>query len=78
VGGDDSAGVDGLADAMERGEVDLLILAGRFVDHAVTDRLLPACNQAEIAWVMVRDGFGIGQVAQAMERYLGGFDEQPG
>lgn len=74
VGGDDRAGVEEVAGALEQGEVELLILAGRFVDHAVTDRLLPACNQAEVAWVMVRDGLGVGHIAQAMERYLGGGD----
>lgn len=75
VAGDDQSAVDAVAERLERGEVDLLILAGRFLDHGVTDRLLPACNQAEVAWVMVREGVGVGQIAEAMERYLGGWDD---
>ena len=63
--------VQSLAERIAGGGVGLAILLGRFVSHKVTDILLPACNQAQVDWVMVRHGYGINQIRLAIERYLG-------
>ena len=63
--------VQSLAERIENGAVGFVILLGRFINHKVTDLLLPACNASDTDWVMVRQGYGINQIKQAIERYLG-------
>lgn len=63
--------VQSLAERITHGAVEFVILLGRFINHKVTDILLPACNNSEADWVMVRQGYGINQIKLAIERYLG-------
>ncbi len=68
--------VQSLAERIKGRAVEFVILLGRFINHKVTDIVLPACNASEIDWVMVRQGYGINQIKQAIERYLGDRGEQ--
>jgi len=70
VGGYDVRAVQSLAERIRTGRVNFVILLGRFINHKVTDILLPACNASTVSWVMVRQGFGINQIKLAIERYL--------
>lgn len=63
--------VQRLAERIRSGAVEFVLLLGRFINHKVTDILLPACNDSEVDWVMVRQGYGISQIRLAVERYLG-------
>lgn len=71
VNGYEIRAVQTLAERIGNGSVQFVILLGRFINHKVTDILLPACNGSEVDWVMVRQGYGINQIKMAIERYLG-------
>ncbi|MEZ4432952.1 MAG: hypothetical protein R3F65_11100 [bacterium] len=71
ITGTELRAVQSLAERIAGGGVELVILLGRFLNHKVTDILLPACNQAQVDWVMVRQGYGVSQIRLAIERYLG-------
>lgn len=70
VGGYDIRGIQSLAERIQGGSVDMVLMLARFISHKVTDILLPACRSAQVDWVMVRQGYGINQLRFAVERYL--------
>ena len=71
VNGYEVRAVQSLAERIQSGAVQFVILLGRFINHKVTDILMPACNESKVDWVMVRQGYGINQIKLAIERYLG-------
>lgn len=71
VNGYEVRAVQSLAERIQSGAVQFVILLGRFINHKVTDILMPACNDSKVDWVMVRQGYGINQIKLAIERYLG-------
>lgn len=77
INGYEIRAVQSLAERIRSGGVEFVILLGRFINHKTTDVLLPACHDSEADWVLVRQGYGISQIRQAIERYLGaeGADE---
>jgi len=68
---DHSRKLQALRDAIESGRYDLVIVLRRFIGHDVDRIVLPACKAADVAWASVDHGYGITQVRQALERYLG-------
>lgn len=74
MSGRDIRQVQSLAERVASGRVGFVILLARFISHKVTDILVPALKSAEIDWVVVRQGYGLQQISQAIERYLGDKD----
>lgn len=70
LSGYDIRQVQSLAERIASGRVGFVILLARFISHKVTDILVPVLKQSEIDWVMVRQGYGLQQISQAIERYL--------
>lgn len=70
ISGHDIRQVQSLAERIAGGRMGFVILLARFISHKVTDILVPALKQSEIDWVMVRQGYGLQQISQAIERYL--------
>lgn len=70
ISGYDIRQVQSLAERIASGRVGFVILLARFISHKVTDILVPVLKQSEIDWVMVRQGYGLLQISQAIERYL--------
>lgn len=62
--------VQSLAERISSGRVGFVILLARFISHKVTDILVPALKASDIDWVVVRQGYGLQQISQAIERYL--------
>lgn len=62
--------VQSLAERIASGRVGFVILLARFISHKVTDILVPTLKASEIDWVVVRQGYGLQQISQAIERYL--------
>ena len=60
-----------LADRISAGKISFVLLLSRFINHKITDIVLPACNKANVEWVMVRQGYGLSQIKMAVERFLG-------
>ena len=71
ISGYEVRSVQSLAERIANGKVEFVLLLGRFINHKITDVLLPACNASGVDWVMVRQGYGINQIRMAIERYLG-------
>ncbi|MGK0358079.1 MAG: hypothetical protein ACI9U2_000362 [Bradymonadia bacterium] len=62
--------VQSLAERITSGRVGFVILLARFISHKVTDILIPTLKASGIDWVVVRQGYGLQQISQAIERYL--------
>ena len=62
--------LDSLEQRVRNHGVDLVIVIKTLVGHNVTDRLRPACEQAEIPFVLVDKGYGPSQVADGLRRVL--------
>lgn len=70
ISGYDVRAVQHLAESIQNGGVEFVLLLARFISHKVTDILLPVCKASKVDWVMVRQGYGINQLRFAVERYL--------
>lgn len=70
IDGGDTRTIQSLAERISNKTVDLVVLLARFINHKVTDIVLPACRATETDWVMVRKGYGLSQIRVAVERYL--------
>lgn len=66
----DIRGVQRLAERVHGGGIDVVLLLARFISHKATDVLVPALREANIPWAMVRRGYGVVAIQQALERYL--------
>ncbi len=62
--------IQAVADRVNAGTVNLVILLRRFIGHDVDRIILPACRSAGIAWVSVDRGYGISQIRSAMDRFI--------
>ena len=60
-----------LADRIHGGSPDLVILLARFISHKVTDILMPALRDGQVAWASVERGYGVTAIQRALERYRG-------
>ncbi len=66
----DVRAVQQLGQRVEGGSVEFVVLLGRYINHKITDILLPCCRAARVDWVIVKQGYGINQVRLAIERYV--------
>lgn len=72
VGTEKARNLQALADALESGSHDLVIVLRRFIGHEVDRTVLPACRSAGVRWVSVERGYGVSQIRLAIERFLAG------
>ena len=61
------------AQRVQSGSVDL-VLVNKFVPHRVTEPIVSAARQAAVPYVIVRRGYGVGAVREAIDRAFDGCD----
>ena len=64
--------VDALAARIRALSVEFVVLLRDFVSHSVSDAVVSSCKEANVPYVVVDAGYGVGQVRLAIERYLQG------
>jgi hypothetical protein len=70
VSTDHSRNFQSVANRIQSGGCDLVILLRRFIGHDVDRIVLPACRSSEVPWVSVDRGYGVSQIRVAMDRFL--------
>ena len=59
---------EAVAERIEQGSVDVVILLLRFIQHSHTDVLVPACKGTGVPLVQVKTGYGVDAVRRAIDK----------
>lgn len=62
--------VESLAERIRQGNVDLLLIIQRFVNHTATNTVVPVCKEHGVPFVVVAGGYGVSQIRHAIETRL--------
>lgn len=66
--------VEALAQRIQSGNIDMVILLARFMSHQAWYILVPPCKEARVPFVLVERGYGLSQVRSAVEMVLERWD----
>jgi hypothetical protein len=66
----DNRRVESLAERIRSGNVDLLLIIQRFVNHTATNAVVPVCKETGVPFVVVSGGYGANQIRHAIEAKL--------
>jgi hypothetical protein len=67
----DARRLQGLAERVRGGSIDLVLLLRAFVGHAEAATVIEACRGGGVPFVIIDTGYGVSQVRLALERFAG-------
>ena len=62
--------VTSMCSRIDNQSIDLVLVLNRFISHKASNKIIGACKKANVPYACIERGYGVAQLAEAIERFL--------